>query len=135
MVKIVPGSQFDPALINYKDDIPKCQDFLIARFICQNKPKHKFMYICKYKICTEMFGNIYKLFNHLRAHANEKPFVCRQCDRAFSLLGNRNKHESQIHNSQVVLTCEICSETFRKKQGFKKHVDACQIFKRLNLIK
>ena len=106
-IRTIKGQDFDPKEVHFKGVLPQNKDYMVLHFKLgadeYRKSRHlkqfeKKMFQCKHNFCEKVFDNLYKLFDHIRAHANEKPFVCQfGCGRGFSQIGNRNKHELYIH--------------------------------------
>ena len=64
-----------------------------------------------HKSCQKIFDNIYKMYDHLRAHTDERPFKCSYgCGRGFSQIGNRNKHNVFIHGQEKKFQCKLCND-------------------------
>ena len=43
--------------------------------------------------CNKMFGKLCNVLDHVRTHANERPFDCSRCGQKFAQRGNRDRHE------------------------------------------
>ena len=57
--------------------------------------------ILKCGICSAVFGFFSDLKIHMRSHTGERPFQCNQCDFAFTIRGNLNKHLRAVHKTEV----------------------------------
>ena len=54
---------------------------------------------CKHNNCNKIFKKAWNLFDHMRIHTGEKPFVWDQCGRSFAQNGNLTKH-LKLHNTE-----------------------------------
>lgn len=54
------------------------------------------------EICGKLCHNPFKLEEHIRTHTNEKPFVCTDCGREFSILSNLKRHMKLVHKKVMV---------------------------------
>ena len=57
---------------------------------------------------------------HKRKHSKQKPFVCDQCPKAFSLKGNLLIHK-RIHTGEKPFHCDICQKKFAQSISLIKH--------------
>lgn len=70
-------------------------------------------------ICGKRYPYSASLRNHIKAHAKVK-FKCAYCKRTFDANEELQKHLI-IHGDQVLLTCDICNESFKDDARLKKH--------------
>mmetsp|Transcript_8873 Transcript_8873/g.10040 ORF Transcript_8873/g.10040 Transcript_8873/m.10040 type:complete len:132 (-) Transcript_8873:72-467(-) len=54
--------------------------------------KMRRMFKCMHQDCGRTFTKTWNLFDHLRTHSGDKPFICRVCGRGFAQNGNLTKH-------------------------------------------
>lgn len=94
------ATDFDFNSVNFTGTVPESRAFeiYILRPPTRMIPDRR-LYSCQFDKCTRIYANLYKLFDHIRSHSNEKPYMCTHgCGRGFSQIGNRNKHELYIHS-------------------------------------
>ena len=79
MMKIVPGRKFDKFKTGYNEFIPECKDFIVFEFQAHGKLKKNFtIFQCKFKNkCYQIIQCPSKMYDHLRMHTHEQPFVCK----------------------------------------------------------
>lgn len=75
-----------------------------------------------YSECPICFKSVFSLTEHSRTHTGKKPFKCRHnnCTQAFSLQGNRNRHE-KTHSKTKTIKCKICDKEFKHRRYLKQH--------------
>ena len=61
-----------------------------------------------------------KYQRHLRAHEDDKPFRCNQCDATFNIEDNLRLHLA-IHNTDNPL-CPECGKKFSRIASLKAHI-------------
>jgi len=63
------------------------------------------------------------LVEHSGTSSQEKPFKCRECDKAFSLLGHLNSHMT-VHTGDAdePYKCHVCDTAFSQSGHLKNHI-------------
>ncbi|RXG57093.1 Zinc finger protein, partial [Armadillidium vulgare] len=95
-------------------------------------------------ICHQDFDNVFSLRNHMRAHADANPFLCKLCGKTFKykkhLKSHLKDHNFQCtkcpvqfksvvayndhmkkHNGGFLYTCYVCKKTFSKSSNLIAH--------------
>ncbi|CAL4118283.1 unnamed protein product [Meganyctiphanes norvegica] len=67
--------------------------------------------------CEQPFSHRLHLKNHLRTHAEEKPYQCSQCDKTFSNNYNLKSH-LRTHTGEKPYQCD---QAFSNKSNFNKN--------------
>lgn len=79
------------------------------------KRKHK----CE--VCEKRFIGRSNLVDHLRHHANVKPFQCDHCDKAFVQKGSLVCH-MRTHTLERPFACDVCGKTFSQASSRQIHM-------------
>ncbi|XP_022084976.1 zinc finger protein 91-like [Acanthaster planci] len=54
-----------------------------------------------------------------KAHSKGS-FICKVCNKSFSLRGNLNMHQL-VHTGEKSFSCDVCSNVYARKQALKEH--------------
>jgi len=65
-------------------------------------------------------GSVDHLAKHSRIHSGEKPYKCRECDKAFSVPQNLTSH-MRVHTGDKPYKCSLCDKSFRQSSHLQKH--------------
>lgn len=79
------------------------------------KRKHK----CQ--VCGKRFVGKSNLVDHLRFHANVKPYKCTLCHKSFVQSGSLQCH-MRIHTNEKPYSCPICQRSFSQTSSLKIHI-------------
>lgn len=99
LVLAIDGPDFDPILMGHKDKVASGNKFRF--FYLQRNQNHRPYYRvieCRHTeskgdaICGATFTDLFKFYDHMRAHLKEKVYQCQLCEFAFSQRGNLNRH-------------------------------------------
>ncbi|XP_061433099.1 zinc finger and BTB domain-containing protein 47-like isoform X1 [Lethenteron reissneri] len=71
--------------------------------------------------CGMSFRTPSKLCRHRQSrHSEQKPYICGECGKRFSLIHNLNQHR-RIHSGEKPFVCEECGMTFGRKYHLDRH--------------
>ncbi|KAI5634579.1 zinc-finger double domain-containing protein [Phthorimaea operculella] len=72
--------------------------------------------------CNQMFSNKYRMQIHLKRHTVTERYVCDQCDKSYSNLGNLTVHRRVVHEGILKIHCPVCGEAFPSRATRDAHV-------------
>ena len=76
-------------------------------------------------LCPKVFLAPSKLRRHMLVHRDEKPYMCEQCDKTFSLANhiklNMRVH-AHVHSGEKPYKCKQCGKSFSQVCDLKKHI-------------
>lgn len=86
-----------------------------SKAVAYEKRKHE----CQ--VCGKRFYGKSNLVDHLRYHANVKPFQCLYCDKSFTQMGSLQCH-LRTHTGLKPFVCQICNKAFNQSSSLKVHI-------------
>ncbi|KAJ2938570.1 hypothetical protein O0L34_g13068 [Tuta absoluta] len=72
--------------------------------------------------CNQMFSNKYRMQIHLKRHTVTERYVCDQCDKSYSNLGNLTVHRKVVHEGILKIHCSVCGEAFPSRATRDAHL-------------
>lgn len=85
----------------------------------KNEAYQKRKHTCQ--VCGKKFIGKSNLVDHLRYHANVKPFKCKYCGKQFVQKGTLVCHE-RTHTQEKPYNCTICSKSFSQASAKNVHI-------------
>lgn len=75
------------------------------------------------EVCGKKFMKKSNLIDHLRLHANMKPFQCEHCDKSFVQSGNFKAH-MRTHTQERPFACSYlgCGKTYNQSSALRIHI-------------
>lgn len=77
-------------------------------------------YPCCYEGCSWTFTRPSHLQKHLYIHTGERPFKCKECDKAFGTNWTLTKH-MRIHTGEKPYSCQPCKLSFSQRGSWRRH--------------
>ncbi|KAH7098723.1 hypothetical protein BKA62DRAFT_744390 [Auriculariales sp. MPI-PUGE-AT-0066] len=80
---------------------------------------------CPVPNCNATFTRRFNLRGHLRAHAEQRPFVCAWagCGKSFSRAHDCKRHETLHCSKAPYLVCDGCSKPFSRSDSLRRHCE------------
>ncbi|GAB0092779.1 zinc finger protein 675 isoform X1 [Sergentomyia squamirostris] len=72
-------------------------------------------------VCAKKFLRRSNLIDHLRLHANQRPFKCEHCEKTFVQSGNYKSH-LRTHSKERPYACKICHKSYNQPSALKVHI-------------
>lgn len=73
--------------------------------------------------CERAFKKRSSLADHLRSHANVRPYSCRICEAKFTTTDYMKQHMKRSHvRSESTYKCKVCKKSVKTRQSIKSHI-------------
>ena len=86
-------------------------------------------FVCTALGCGKAFLRDSHLKTHMLSHSIEKPLYCSYCGKGFNTNQHLNRHE-RTHVPSIKCTYEGCTAAFRRNSQLRKHVAECHTFRK-----
>ncbi|XP_034083082.1 zinc finger protein 583-like [Gymnodraco acuticeps] len=72
-------------------------------------------------VCKKAFSHSVHLKRHMRVHTGEKAHSCSVCKKAFSQSGHLKRH-MRVHTGEKAHSCSVCDKAFSRSGHLKRHM-------------
>ncbi|TNV85128.1 hypothetical protein FGO68_gene5694 [Halteria grandinella] len=110
------GDYLDLSEFEGRAYVPASLNFTRVKFVNNKTSRRLCVFVCNETGCHKLFRKWHNLFDHMRIHTGERPFLCPVdgCKFTFNQLSNQKKH-LDTHKNTSLLKCKVCH------QGYSKH--------------
>lgn len=86
-------------------------------------------FACTHPGCGKAFLRDSHLKTHLLSHSVEKPLYCSYCGKGFNTNQHLNRHE-RTHVPSIKCTFEGCTAAFRRNSQLRRHISECHTLRK-----
>lgn len=86
-------------------------------------------FVCTHPDCGKAFLRDSHLKTHMLSHSVEKPLYCSYCGKGFNTNQHLNRHE-RTHVPSIKCTYEGCSAAFRRNSQLRRHISEFHTFRK-----
>lgn len=103
--------------------LPSLKSYKYVKYKRSDTKRWSQIFLCEFLNCDKSFKKWHNLFDHLRSHAQERPYNCpvNGCKHTFSQKSNLNKH-MKAHKNKNYHQCAECKETLTRTKLFQHYM-------------
>ncbi|EIN11573.1 hypothetical protein PUNSTDRAFT_124864 [Punctularia strigosozonata HHB-11173 SS5] len=101
------------------------QDIASQRVIAASEARRKNPPQWSCPICQQTFTTRTNCEDHMRAHSNQRPFKCDDCEKAFARKHELKRHQRTIHSTERPYQCDICGAGYARSDQRTRHMANC----------